>query len=352
MRGLVKEVAGPSGLVYHTDLPMPQIEEDEVLIRVHCTAICGSDLHMLEWDPHSAKTMTRIPVTMGHETAGDIVAVGSKVTQRKVGDRVSVETHIPCGKCYFCTHGMPHICQNLTLFGVVLDGAFAEYTKVRWDATFPLADGISYEMGCLFEPMGAGVHGAEVAEVAGKNVLVSGCGPIGLTAVSACKVFGARRIIACDLVEEKLQKALSMGADVAVNSKTQDLVKEVQALTDGLGVDAVVEVSGSGTAINNALKSLRAGGKLVGVGLPSKPVAIDLTDDVFFREVQVTGVSGRLLWQSWEDFSKVMQSPYYPAEQMIYKRYLLEDYEEAFAEARKGVPGKILLYPHKEDFPG
>ena len=350
MRGLVKEVAGPSGLVYHTDLPMPEIGDDEVLIRVHCTAICGSDLHMLDWDSHSAKTM-RIPLTMGHETAGDIVAVGKNVKDRKVGDRVSVETHIPCGDCWFCKNGKPHICKDTILFGVMINGAFAEYTKVRWDATFLLEDSVTYEMGCLFEPMGAGVHGVETAEVEGKCVLVSGCGPIGLTAVSACKVFGAKKVIACDLVEEKLEKAQQMGADAVVNSSTQDLVKEVLALTDGIGVDAVVEVTGAESAIVNGLRATRAGGRLVGVGLPSKQIPLDLADDVFFREVEVTGVSGRLIWDTWKDYAKVMQSPYYPVEKMIYKRYVLEDFEKAFAEARMGAPGKILLYPNREDMP-
>ncbi len=351
MRGLRKEVAAPSSLVYHDDLPMPEINDDEVLIKIHCTAICGSDLHMLDWDPHSAKTMTNIPVTMGHETTGDIVAVGKNVKMRKVGDRVSVETHIPCGECWLCKNGKPHICSNMRLFGVNENGAFAEYAKVRADVTYVLDEGVSYEMGCLFEPMGAGVHGVEAAEVEGKVVLVSGCGPIGVTAVAGCKVFGAKKIIACDLNDSRLEMAKSMGADVTINSGKQDLREEIMKLTDGIGVDAVVEVTGAAPAITAALKSIRPGGRLVGVGLPSKPVALDLTDDVFFREVEVTGISGRTIWQTWEDFAKVMQSPYYPADKMIYNRYVLEDFEKAFAEAREGKPGKILLYPNKEDMP-
>ncbi len=351
MRGLVKEIPAPGGLVYHNDLPIPEIDDNEVLIKIHCTAICGSDLHMIDWDPHSARTMDNIPVTMGHETTGDIVAVGKNVKDRKVGDRVSVETHIPCGTCPNCLNGRPHICSNLRLFGVNRNGAFAEYAKARADTTFVLDDGVSYEMGCLFEPMGAGVHGVEAADVAGKTVLVSGCGPIGVTAVAACKVFGAKQIIACDLIDSRLQMAKEMGADITINSGSQNLIEEINRLTDGIGVDAVVEVTGAGPAINNALKATRAGGRFVGVGLPSKPIALDLADDVFFKEVEITGVSGRLIWDTWNDFAKVMQSQWYPADKMIYNRYLLEDYEAAFTEAREGKPGKILIYPNKDDMP-
>ena len=186
MCGLVKEVNAPSGLVYHTDLSIPEINDDEVLIKVHCSAICGTDLHIMEWDEWSQKRI-KAPVTVGHETAGEIVAVGKNVTERKVGDRVSCESHIPCGECYFCKNGMPHICKNVKLFGCTQNGAFAEYAKIRWDCTFLLEDDVTDEAACMFEPMGAGIHGVEAAEVNGKTVLVSGCGPIGLTAISASK---------------------------------------------------------------------------------------------------------------------------------------------------------------------
>ena len=137
MCGIVKEVNGPGGLVYHTDLPIPQIGEDEILIKVHCSAICGTDMHILEWDDWSQKRI-KAPVTLGHETAGDVVAVGSAVKDRKVGDRVSCESHIPCGDCYFCKNGMPHICKNVKLFGCTQNGAFAEYAKIRcWTTASP-----------------------------------------------------------------------------------------------------------------------------------------------------------------------------------------------------------------------
>lgn len=343
MCGITKEKAGP-GLTYRTDLPVPQINDDEVLIKVHVTAVCGTDVHIYDWDPWSACRVVP-PMIVGHETAGDVVAIGRNVTRVQVGDRVSVETHIPCNHCYFCQHDHKEICQHVALFGCTQDGAFAEYAKVRADSVFKLDDGLTYEQGCMFEPMGAGVHGVEVAEVAGKTVLISGCGPIGLTAITASKVFGATKVIACDLFDEKLEIAKEMGADVVINSASCDLVAEVHKLTDDLGVDAAIDITGAGAAINNSLRSVRSGGRLVCVGLPSKPVTMNLTEDLIYREVEMTGISGRLIWRTWEDFSKVMKDPRYHMERIMGHRFLMKDFEQAFAEIRSGVPGKMMLYP-------
>lgn len=344
MRGLVKEAAGPGKFQYHTDLPIPQIGDDEVLIKVHCTAICGTDLHIMDWDKWSQSRVVT-PIIPGHETAGDIVAVGKNVRDRKVGDRVSCETHIPCGTCWFCRNGLSHICKNVKLFGVTENGAFAEYTKIRSDCTFLLDDDISYEAACMFEPMGAGVHGVEDAQVQGKIVLVSGCGPIGLTAVSACKTFGARQVIACDLVDERLATASEMGADVVINSGSCDLVAEVRRLTGGVGVDAAIDITGAAPAINNSLRCVRAAGKLVCVGLPTKNVEMDLTNDLIYREVQMTGVSGRKIWDTWMDFAKVMKGPYYKLDKVMGNRFRLEEFDQALEQIHSGVPGKMIVYP-------
>ncbi len=344
MCALVKESPAPGDLVYRTDLPVPQPGDDEVLIRVHCTAICGTDLHIMEWDDWSRRRV-KTPVIPGHETAGDIVAVGRNVTERKVGDRVSCESHIPCGNCWFCKHGLPHICKNTELFGVSVPGAFAEYAVVRWDNTFLLSDDLSYEEACMFEPMGAGVHGVESADVAGKTVLVSGCGPIGLTAVSACKTFGAKRVLACDLIDSRLDDALAMGADQVFNSGKCDLVEEIHKLTDGIGVDAAIDITGAAAAIRTSLKCVRAAGRLVCVGLPGKPVELDLTNDLIYREVEMTGISGRKIWETWEDFAKVMESPYFKLDKVLGQRFALKDIDAALQTIRGGASGKVLLYP-------
>ncbi len=345
MCGLVKETEGPGDLIYRTDLPVPVPEDDEVLLKIRCSAICGTDMHIIEWDGWSQKRV-HAPTIIGHEAVGEIVAVGKNVTDRSVGQRVSCESHIPCNGCRFCRRGMPHICSNLNLFGVTRDGAFAEYAVIRADCTFPLEDGISDEAGCMFEPMGAGVHGVEAAEVEGKTVLVSGCGPIGLTAISAAKTFGAKLVVACDLIDEKLDVARTMGADCAFNSGKADLPAEAKALTDGVGLDAAIDVTGAGGALNTALKCLRAAGRLVCVGLPTQPVTFpDMADDLIYREIELTGVSGRLIWKTWEDFASVMRGPYYRLDQVIGGRYAMSDYRAAFDAIRAGAPGKMLLYP-------
>ena len=211
MRGVRKTAPG-RGAEYRTDLPIPRIGEDEVLMRVCASAICGTDLHIYGWNEWAANRMKNLPIVFGHETAGEIVEVGKNVTGWQVGDRISVETHIPCNRCFQCENGRRHICENMRLFGVTEPGAFAEYAPVPKDCIVRLGDGVSYEMGAMLEAMGAGVHGVEKAEVRSKTVLVSGCGPIGLMVVGACKAHGAKRVIACDILPEKLKLAEAMGA--------------------------------------------------------------------------------------------------------------------------------------------
>jgi threonine 3-dehydrogenase len=209
-----------------------------------------------------------------------------------------------------------------------------------------LDDSISYEAACMFEPMGAGIHGGEAAQVEGKVVLGSGCGPIGLTAVSGCKTFGATKVIACDLIDEKLEIAKEMGADEVFNSGKCDLVAEVRKLTDGAGADAAIDITGAAAAINTDLKCLRAAGRMVCVGLPTKPVTlVDMADDLIYREIELTGVSGRKIWETWEDFAKVMKSPYYKMDRVIGGRFPMKEFQTAIDQIHSGVPGKMILYP-------
>lgn len=343
MCGIVKEYPA-AGLTYRTDLPIPQIDDDEILIKVKAVAVCGSDLHIYDWDAWSQLRM-HPPVIVGHEAAGDVVEVGSNVTDIRVGDRVAVETHVPCNDCFFCENGMKEICRQVELFGVTIPGAFAEYAKIRSDCAFKLEEGITYEMACMFEPMGAGVHGVEAADVAGKTVLVSGCGPIGLTAITAALVFGAVRVIACDLIDEKLEIAKEMGAAYVFNSGKCDIVQEVKKLTDGLGADAAIDVTGAGAAISNSLRAVRAAGRMVCVGLPSREVTLNLTEDLIYRQVVMTGVSGRRIWETWENYARVMKDPRYHIERIMGNRFAMKDFEEAFMQIRSGVPGKMILYP-------
>ena len=344
MCGIVKAQAGP-GLEYRTDLPVPEIGEDEVLLKIRCASICGTDLGILDWGDWARRRIRSFPRIVGHETTGEIVAAGAKVKDRFVGQRVSCESHIWDGTCPHCLAGRRHVCRNMSLFGIMQDGAFAEYAKIRADCTYVLDDALSDEQGCIFEPMGSGVHGVEEAEVAGKTVLVAGCGAIGLTVVAACRVFGAKRIIACDLYDAKLDAARAMGADVTVNSAEEDLTAAVLRLTDGLGVEAAIDVTGSPASLNASLRSVTACGRLVSVGLPGEPVTMDMTEDLFYRQIRLSGICGRRIWETWDDFTKVLKDPLYDMKRVIGGQFALADYERGFAAMRSGVPGKMFLYP-------
>ena len=344
MRGICKTRPG-AGAEYREDLPIPQISDDQVLIKVHATAICGTDLHLYHWNEYAQKRMTNLPMVFGHETAGEIVEIGKNVTGYKLGDRISVETHVPCNHCWQCRNGNPHICENQHVFGVTDPGAFAEYAPVHKDCIVRLKDDISYEMGAMLEAMGAGVHGVEVAQVRGKRVLVSGCGPIGLMTIGACKAHGASQVIACDLIDEKLEIAKTMGADLTVNSREVDLPAFVRSQTDGVGADAVIDITGNPHAIRAGLKAVRKGGIFVSVGLPDGEIGINLTEDIIYREVIYTGVSGRLMFETWEDSMNILQSPGFSLEPVVGGIYPFRDFEKALDALKQGVPGKMILVP-------
>ncbi|MGI6694750.1 MAG: zinc-binding dehydrogenase [Christensenellales bacterium] len=343
MRGIIKERAGP-GLAFRTDLPYPKIKDDEVLFKVKAAAVCGTDIHIDEWNEW-ARTRISPPVIIGHEVAGEVVEVGSKVTHLQVGDRIAVETHVACYNCTLCDMGMPHICPYQDIYGVTIQGAFAEYSKVRADVCVKLPDDITDEMGAMLEPMGAGVHGVELGQVKDKTVFVNGCGPIGLMAIGACVVHGARRVIASDIFEEKLAIARQMGAEIALNAKKEDVVARIKDETNGLGIDVAIDFTGAGGAIVSALRTVRKGGMLVLVGLPDGEIPINLTEDLIYKEIMVTGVAGRLMYETWEDCIRILQDPRFSMEPVIGGRYPLEDFEKAFAAIRGGAPGKMLLIP-------
>lgn len=343
MRGIIKEQAGP-GLAYRTDLPLPAIQEDEVLFRVKAAAVCGTDIHIDEWNEW-ARTRVKPPIVVGHEVAGEVIQVGAKVKNLKVGDRIAVETHVACYDCQLCAMGMPHICPHQDIYGVTIPGGFAEYSKVRADVCVRLPDAITDEMGAMLEPMGAGVHGVEVAQVKDKTVFINGCGPIGLMAIGACVVHGAKRIIAADIFPEKLEVAKKMGADLVLNAKEVDVAGRIKEETNGLGADAAIDFTGSGRAIISALRSLRKGGILVMVGLPDGEIPINLSEDLIYKEITMTGIAGRLMYETWDDCIRILQDPRFSLEPVIGGIYPLEKFEDALAASRGGAPGKMILKP-------
>lgn len=344
MRGICKTAPGP-GAEYREDIPIPRLTGGDVLVKIHATAICGTDVHIYDWNEYARKRMKDFPIVFGHETAGEVVEAGEGAGGLHIGDRVSVETHIPCNGCAQCKANRRHICENQKVFGVTEPGAFAEYARVPAVCAVKLDDAVSYEEGAMLEAMGAGVHGVEAADVQGKEVLVSGCGPIGLMVVGACKAHGARRVFACDLFDTKLSLAKEMGADEVFNSGSADVIGEVRRRTGGSGADAAIDITGNGKAIVAGLRALRKGGTFVSVGLPDGEVPLNLTEDIIYREIVYTGVSGRLMFETWEDCMGILKTPGFSLKPAMGKVYQLSEFEQALADIRAGAPGKMILVP-------
>lgn len=342
MYGLVKPTPAPDAEI-QTQLPIPTVGARDILVKVRATAICGTDLHIMAWTPY-AQQRVPTPMVFGHEFSGDVVAVGSDVTEIQVGDKVAGETHIPCNHCKMCRSNKRHICENMKIIGVHVAGAFAEYISFPVDCAFKLDDGFDYITGALLEPMGVAVHGVDCAEVAGKTVVINGCGPIGLMAVGAAKAWGARQVIALDVVDSKLQVAAQMGADLCLNSAKVDAPAEIVRVTDG-GADVAIDYTGVVPAIRSMFHMIANGGRIVLVGLPNDPITLDLTSDIIYKEATVIGSTGRLMYKTWEQCIELIGSGRFNIQPVIAGQYALRDFEKAFDAIRAGTPGKMILIP-------
>ena len=343
MKALLKKEAAP-GAFYCEDWPIPEIQEDEVLVKVHATAICGTDVHIYEWTAYAQERLT-LPMVFGHEFAGEIVKLGSQVLGYKIGDRVAGETHIPCNHCIQCRTGNQHICENMKIIGVQAEGAFAEYIPVHKDCLWRLDDSISYEEGALLEPMGVGVHGIFSGDVGGKNVVILGCGPIGLCAVGAAKAAGAAVVVATDIFDQKLEEAKKLGANYVVNTRKADLRELIMKLTEGRGADVVVDYTGNEAAIKGGFEAMKKGGRFTFVGLSNGEISLDINNAIIYKEAKINGVTGRLMYQTWYDCENLIKMGRFDVRRIIGGRYALKDYEEAFTAIKGGAPGKMLLLP-------
>ena len=343
MKALVKTSKAP-GLEY-VDVDIPTIGPKDVLIKVKGTTICGSDIHAF----HSAPTtldLMKLPVILGHETCGEVVEVGECVTNIQKGDLVSVEPHIFCGVCYYCQTGAALNCKNLAIFGLQMDGAFAEYTKAPEICCWKHPKGTPYELGAIHEPLGVAVHGVLAGEVNSKSVAVFGCGPIGLFAIGASRVFGATKVFGLEVAPKRLAMARQLFPDaILINSKEQDPVKTIMEATDGLGVDVAIELSGNAEAMKQAFKALKREGRISLVGVTQGPVELEVHKDIILKEARVLGVFGRVVWQTWWQVRAMLDTGKFDPLPIITHRFPLADFAKAFELAESGEAGKILLYP-------
>jgi threonine 3-dehydrogenase len=338
LRALVKQTAAPGFTL--TDVPEPSIRDDEVLIRVRRAGVCGTDVHIYEWDDW-ARGRCVPPFVVGHEFAGEVVQVGAPVTDVREGDRVTAEGHIVDGRCLLCRTGNAHVCPFTKIIGVDRDGCFADYIAMPATNVWHLDDETSFEVGGIHDPMGNAFHTALTAEIPGATVLITGCGPIGLFAVGICKAAGASHIVASDVNPKRLALAKTMGADETVTPGEAEAA--VKRATDGLGVDVVLEMSGVPAAIHQAFALVRVGGRVQMLGIPAKPMDVNFATEVIFKGITIYGVVGRRMYDTWHQMTRFLRSGEFDPTPVITHRFPLEDYEAAIQAIKTGAAGKVVF---------
>ena len=324
---------------------VPAVGPSEVLVQVKAASICGTDLHIYGWDRWSQGRI-KPPVTLGHEFCGVVERVGEEVTALKPGDFVSAEMHVNCGHCRQCRLGESHICQNLRIIGLDIDGAFAEFVKIPGTNIWKLDPAIPERYAAILDPLGNAVHTVLAGPIAGQTVLVTGCGPIGLMSIAVAKACGSSTVFATETNEHRRTMAKEMGADFVLNPAAEDPVKKILEATGGTGVDALLEMSGQPAAIQQGFKALRAGGRASLLGIPTENVPLDLVQDVIFKGATVQGIYGRRMYETWVQMTALLKAGRVNLDPLFGERMDLANFEAAFAKLQNGLAGKILMYPN------
>jgi threonine 3-dehydrogenase len=350
MRALRKVRPEAGAELVEIDVPAPG--PGEVLIQVEAASICGTDLHIYEWDPWAAGRIKRLPMTFGHEVAGRIAGIGPEVHHLRPGVFVSAEGHVFCGFCPPCRSGRAHICENLRILGVDFDGGFADYVVIPERNAWEVDKRIPPEVASIHDPFGNAVHtafsGDGATELVGATVVVLGCGPIGLFAVGVARATGAKQVIAVEPNEFRQALAKQMGADAVVDPTKEDPVATVLAATEGHGAEVVLEMSGVPAVIDQGTRMLAPGGRMSLLGLPPGPVSLDLTDQVIFKEARLIGVTGRELFRTWQQMTTLLATGMVDVGPVITHRFSLTAFEEAFEVMSSGRSGKVILLPKRE----
>jgi threonine 3-dehydrogenase len=338
MQALVKAAAGP-GLELR-DVPEPGMTINDVRIRVRKTGICGTDLHIDSWDPWARKTI-HPPLIVGHEFVGEVLEVGSNVHDLAPGDIVSGEGHVVCGRCRHCRAGRWHLCANTVGLGVQRDGAFAEQVVVPVTNVWHHWPGIDEDVMAIFDPFGNAVHTALAFPVLGEDVLVVGAGPIGLMAIAVARHAGGRFIVASEPNRTRRELAMTMGATLVVDPRERDLQDVQRELGMVEGFDVVFEMSGNGGALRDALANMAHGAGMAILGIPTEEIPIDI-NRVVFRQLRLEGIYGREMYETWYKMSVMLKSGL-DIRPVITHRFDFRDHEQAFATARTGSSGKVVM---------
>ena len=338
MKALVK--ARPEPGLWLEEVPEPVVGINDVLIRVHRTGICGTDLHIHEWDAW-ARDAVPTPLVVGHEFAGEVVEVGSNVSDFHAGDIVSGEGHLVCGRCRNCMAGRRHLCADTHGVGVNRPGAFAEYIALPMTNVWHHSDGVDPEVAAIFDPFGNAVHTALTFPVLGEDVLITGAGPIGLMATAVVRHAGARHVVITDVNPHRLDIARLMGATRALDVRSEAVDGVQRELGMQEGFDIGLEMSGRPEALREMLANMAHGGRIAMLGIPSEDIAIDW-NTVVFNMLTIKGIYGRQMYETWYSMTVMLQSGL-DISPVITHRFAAADFEEAFATAAGGQAGKVLL---------
>jgi threonine 3-dehydrogenase len=337
MKALVKKRAGP-GLVME-EVPTPAMGGSDLLVKVTRTAICGTDLHIWEWDDWAQRTL-RPPLVVGHEFVGRIVGIGANVSGYRLGERVSGEGHIVCGVCRSCRAGRRHLCTNTVGIGVQRDGCFAEYLSLPASNAWHVHPRVPSEIACFLDPLGNATHSALSFDLVGEDVLITGAGPIGIMAAAICRHCGAQRIVVTDVNDYRLGLAARMGATLTVNVARSSIEKAREELAI-IGFDIGLEMSGNGAAFESMLENMYHGGRVALLGILPNSAGIRW-DQVIFKGLTIKGIYGREIFETWYKMQTMLQSGL-DVSPVLTHRFAFDEFERGFAVMQSGECGKVIL---------
>ncbi|WP_333579459.1 L-threonine 3-dehydrogenase [Mesotoga prima] len=341
MIAIVKERPAPGLTLKRVPVPR-ELGPHDVLVKVKRASICGTDVHIYNWDAWSQERI-RPPQIDGHEFTGEVVSIGGDVSTVKVGDSVVSETHIPCQKCLQCRTGKMHICKNMQILGVHRDGVFAEYVRVPEVVLWKVDPSIPLEYASIMEPFGNAIHTALVTDLTGKNVLITGAGPIGAMAVAVAKVSGAAQVIVSEIKEFRKELARKMGADVIIDPTKEDLTKKVKAMTEDNGADVLLEMSGNTTAFKQGLDSLTNGAVVSLLGVFPGELSFDINDLFTFKGLTMYGITGRKMFETWQVATQLLKNKRIDLSPVVTHILPAEKFEEGFDVMIRGISGKVIL---------
>jgi len=339
MRALVKKYAKPGLWMDEVDIPEPGI--DDVVIKISRTAICGTDIHIYNWDEWAQKTIP-VPMVVGHEYVGTVEKIGSNVKGISIGERVSGEGHLVCGHCRNCRAGRPHLCPNTKGVGVNRPGCFAEYLCIPATNVWHVDPKIDSDVIACFDPLGNAVHTALSYDLVGEDVLITGAGPIGAMAAAVCKYAGARNIVITDVNDYRLGLAKEMGATRTVNVTRQKIRDVMHELNMKEGFDVGLEMSGNPAGFNDMIAHMITGGKIALLGIPAPNTTIDW-NKVVFGSLNILGIYGRKMFETWYKMQVMVQGGGLNINPIITHRLPIGDFEKGFELMRSGQSGKIVL---------